>query len=159
MENMEILNALNYWHWIALAVTLGIADVLLGVNFVLVWCGLAALIVGILKWCIPSLAWQYQFLIFGIGVFGSLLFWRHYLKSRPQHSLAPHLNQRAKQYLNREFTLDAPIENGRGKVKVDDTTWRIQGKDLPAGAKIRVIDVAGVILIVEEIGSSNQNNK
>jgi membrane protein implicated in regulation of membrane protease activity len=140
------LAQIDFWHWFALAVTLGILDILIGVNFVLVWCGLAAVVVGVVKWVVPSLDWQYQFMIFGMGVFCSLGFWRHYLKKHPVKTDQPHLNQRAKQYLNREFTLESSIINGRGKVKVDDTIWRVLGDDLPAGTRVKVIGVEGVIL-------------
>ena len=142
---------IDFWHWFALAVILGILDVLIGVNFVLVWCGLAAIVVGVVKWMMPSMIWQYQLILFGVGVFCSLGFWRHYLKKHPPKTHLPHLNQRAKQYLHREFTLETPIVNGRGKVKVDDTTWRVLGEDLPAGTRVKVIGVDGVILKIEKI--------
>lgn len=145
------LAQIDFWHWFALAVILGILDVLIGVNFILVWCGLAAVVVGLIKWMMPSMAWQYQLILFGIGVFCSLGFWRHYLKKHPSKTDQPHLNQRARQYLHREFTLEAPIVNGRGKVKVDDTTWRVLGEDLPAGTRVKVTGVDGVILKVEKI--------
>ncbi|MFO1256903.1 MAG: NfeD family protein [Gammaproteobacteria bacterium] len=145
------LAQIDFWHWFAFAVMLGILDVLIGVNFVLVWCGLAAVVVGLVKWIVPSMPWQYQLILFGIGVFCSLGFWRHYLKKHPSKTDQPHLNQRAKQYLHREFTLETPIVNGRGKVKVDDTTWRVLGEDLPAGMRVKVTGVDGVILKVEKI--------
>lgn len=145
------LAQIDFWHWFALAVILGILDVLIGVNFILVWCGFAAVVVGLIKMMVPSMAWQYQLILFGVGVFCSLGFWRHYLKKHPSKTDQPHLNQRARQYLHREFTLEAPIVNGRGKVKVDDTTWRVLGEDLPAGTRVKVTGVDGVILKVEKI--------
>jgi len=35
-------------------------------------------------------------------------------------------------------------------VKVDDSTWRVEGEDLPEGTKVRVISVDGVVLKVEK---------
>ena len=45
--------------------------------------------------------------------------------------------------------LDQPIENGFGKVTVDDSTWKIKGADLPAGSKVRVVGADNTILNVE----------
>jgi membrane protein implicated in regulation of membrane protease activity len=46
------------------------------------------------------------------------------------------------------FTLEEPIVNGRGKIHVDDSTWRVEGEDCPKGARVRVTDAEGVILKV-----------
>jgi len=144
------LQQLDYWHWLALGVTLGILDVTLGANFILLWCGLSAVLVSLFVLAFPGLTWEYQFLIFGIGVITSLGIWRKYLK-KPVPSDKPYLNQRSSQYIGREFSLEEPIINGRGRVKVDDTLWRVEGEDLPIGTKIKVVDVDGVVLKVIQI--------
>ncbi len=45
--------------------------------------------------------------------------------------------------------LDHAIVNGVGKVEVDDSTWRVKGPDLPAGTRVRVTGVDGVIFVIE----------
>lgn len=147
---MDILfSKLVFWHWFALAVILGILDVALGANFLFVWCGISAAIVGILLLIVPSMLWEYQLLIFAIGVLASIIVWRRYLKNHPKTD-SPNLNRRAEQYVDRVFTLEEPIVNGRGKVRVDDTIWRVEGEDLPVGTKVRVVNVDGVVLKVEK---------
>jgi len=146
----SILSQLVYWHWFALALVLGILDVTLGANFFFVWCGASAAVVALILLIIPSMTWEYQFLIFGIGVMTSLLFWRHYLKHHRHEQQGSTLNRRAEQYLGRVFTLEEPIVNGRGKVRVDDTHWRVEGADMEAGTKVKVIAVDGVVLKVEK---------
>ncbi len=141
---------LVFWHWFALAVILAILDVTIGANFFFVWCGLAAALVGVLKLIIPSMIWEVQFLIFGIGVMASLVIWRQYLKRKPRVTDQPGLNRRAERYIGRIFTIEEPIVNGRGKVRVDDTTWRVEGQDLPEGTKVKVIGVDGTVLKVEK---------
>lgn len=145
------LSQLVYWHWFALALVLGIIDVTFGANFFFVWCGAAAALVAIILLIVPSLTWEYQFLIFGIGVMTSLLFWQQYLKAHPKGKETSTLNRRAAQYIGRVFTLEEPIINGRGKVRVEDTLWRAEGADLPAGEQVKVISVDGVILKVEGV--------
>jgi hypothetical protein len=46
------------------------------------------------------------------------------------------------------MTLDEPIVDGRGSVKLDDTRWRVSGPDLPAGAHVVVSGVDGSTLEV-----------
>jgi inner membrane protein len=148
---MELsFTGLVFWHWFALAVILGSLDVLLGANFFFIWCGLAAIVVGVLKLLIPSLSWELQFLIFGAGVLASLIIWKKWLKGKELKSDAPNLNRRTQQYIDQVFTLVEPIENGHGKMQVGDTMWRVQGEDLPAGCKVKVIGAEGVVLIVEK---------
>jgi inner membrane protein len=148
--NTTMLSQLVYWHWFALALILGILDVTIGANFFFVWCGGAAAVVALLMLVIPTMTWEYQFLIFGIGVMGSLLFWRHYLKVHSSDKQTSTLNRRAAQYVGRVFTLEDPIVNGRGKVRIDDTLWRVEGEDRQAGEKVKVIGVDGVVLKVEK---------
>jgi hypothetical protein len=31
---------------------------------------------------------------------------------------------------------------------VGDTVWKVKGPDLPAGARVRVVDVEGAVLVV-----------
>jgi hypothetical protein len=39
-------------------------------------------------------------------------------------------------------------------MKVDDTTWRVEGPDLPAGASVRVAEVTGATLRIEAVPDS-----
>ena len=45
--------------------------------------------------------------------------------------------------------LDTPIAGGQGRIRVDDSVWRITGPDAPAGASVRVVRVDGATLVVE----------
>jgi hypothetical protein len=46
--------------------------------------------------------------------------------------------------------LEQPIVNGKGKIKVEDSIWRVSGIDMHKGTKVCVIDVDGDILKVEK---------
>lgn len=146
-----LFSHLVFWHWFALAVVLGILDVTIGANFFFVWCGVSAALVGFLKLLIAGMTWEFQFLIFGIGVIASVFIWRAYLNKHPRVSDKPGLNQRSAQYIGRTFSLEEAIVNGRGKVRVADTLWIVSGEDLPVGTNVKVIAVDGTILKVEKI--------
>jgi membrane protein implicated in regulation of membrane protease activity len=47
------------------------------------------------------------------------------------------------------FTLDKPIVNGSGTVRVGDTVWRVTGPDSPAGSRVKVTRADGATLYVE----------
>jgi membrane protein implicated in regulation of membrane protease activity len=73
---------------------------------------------------------------------------RLYFAHHPIETDQPRLNRRGEQYVGRVFTLREPIVNGQGKIRVDDSTWKIQGVDCPSGTKVRVTGVNGVVLQV-----------
>lgn len=151
--NEHFLSQLVFWHWFALALVLGIVDILVGANFLLVWCGLAAGIVGLIILIVPKITWEYQFLLFGIGVLASFLFWRYSSKRLFGTVKSNTLNQRGRQYIGRQFTLTEPVVNGMGRLHVDDTIWRVEGDDMPTGTTVEVVDVDGTLLMIKKVES------
>ena len=61
---------------------------------------------------------------------------------------APFLNKRTEALLGREFTLEKPIIDGNGTVRIGDTVWRVAGPDTPAGTRVKVVQVDGASLTV-----------
>ena len=51
--------------------------------------------------------------------------------------------------VGREFTLDKPIVNGMGTIHIDDTVWRVNGPDCPAGSRVKIARADGANLLVE----------
>jgi len=146
---MDLSLLLTHWFWFGLAVVLGIFELIFGASFFLLWLGLVALAVGMVVALAPALAWQYQLLLFAGGSIVSILLWRHYLKNYSATTDRPTLNRRAEHYVHRTFVLSEAIVNGRGKIKVDDSTWSVEGPDLPMGTTVVVVGVEGVILKVK----------
>jgi inner membrane protein len=60
----------------------------------------------------------------------------------------PFLNRRADALVGRVFTLEKPIIDGSGTVRIDDTVWRVAGPDTPAGSRVRVVKADGASLTV-----------
>jgi membrane protein implicated in regulation of membrane protease activity len=96
----------------------------------------------------PDLSWEYQVLIFAVLSVATVVGWRIYHKSHPTETDLPTLNRRGEQYIGRKLTLDEAIVNNVGRVRLDDTSWKVEGDDLPAGARIEVVGVDGVVLKV-----------
>jgi len=147
---MEWVNNIVFWHWWILAVALITLEMLAPGTFFL-WMGVSAVAVGALLWIMPTMSWEVQVLVFSVLSVVTIVIGRRYLKLHPIPSDQPALNRRGEQYINRTFMLERPIVNGVGKIKVDDTTWKVNGPDLPAGAQVRVTGVIGVQLQVESV--------
>lgn len=139
---------LQYWHWWVLGLALLIVEMIVPGTFFL-WIGIAAGVVGGLLLIWPHMAWELQFFIFAIMSVASLAFWHMYLRKHPTESDQPTLNRRGQQYVGRIFTLTEPIVNGIGKIRVDDTTWKVAGNDCTLGSNVKVIAVDGVMLKIE----------
>ncbi|HSW69653.1 MAG TPA: NfeD family protein [Gammaproteobacteria bacterium] len=146
---LNVFSHLLFWHWMLFAAVLLILELLTGSGF-LFWLGLSAAIVGFSLWLFPDINWTAQLLGFAVLGIVTAVIWRLYLKQHPIGTDRPLLNKRSEQYIGRVFTLDAPIVNGMGKIKVDDSTWRVRGEDLPAGTRVKIVGVDGVILIAEK---------
>ncbi len=138
----------SFWYWWILGLALLILEVFAPGAFFL-WMGISAGLVGLLSWLFPGLSIEWQLLIFTLVSVITVVGWRAYLRKNPVETDQPALNRRGEQYVNRVFTLDEPIVNGVGRIRVDDTTWRIQGDDTEAGSKVRVVGVDGVNLVVD----------
>jgi len=145
---MGILTELNSWHWGIIAVIFVVLEMFVPGAF-LVWMGVAAAVVSLVMVIFPSMGWEIQFLIFAIVSVASIFGWRIYAKKHPTVTDQPRLNQRGEQYVDRIFTLEEPVINGQGKIKVDDSTWKIEGDDCEAGTKVKVVGVDGVVLKVD----------
>lgn len=61
----------------------------------------------------------------------------------------PHLNRRSAQLVSRVVVLEEAIVHGRGKARVDDTVWVVEGPDAPAGTQMRITAAQGAVLRVE----------
>jgi len=145
----ELLANVDYWHWLILGGVLLLVEVA-AAGFFFLWLAVAAAITGLVVLVFPDLGWQYQLMLFsGLSVISIAVF-RRYQRNNPEPTDQPALNRRGEQYIGRSFTLEQPITNNVGVIRVDDSTWRISGADLPAGASVRVVGADGVILKVEQ---------
>jgi inner membrane protein len=143
---VDFVRSLGPWAWIIVGLILLGLEVLAPGN-VFVWFGVAALITGGLA-LITALGWQAYFLIFVVLAVVLVVAGRRYFARGPSVSEQPFLNQRAAGLVGRSYVLTEPIVDGHGQVRIDDTKWRVVGPDLPAGTKVRVVSVDGVVLAV-----------
>lgn len=136
---------LEPWTWLILGIVLiGLETFVPGIF--LIWLGIAAVLTGLLDYGL-DLSWQATLVAFALLSLVSVVAGRA-LASRRRDGGAE-LNRRGEAMLGRRFVLDQPIISGEGRVRVDDTVWRVTGPDLPAGAAVRVLRLEGATLQVE----------
>jgi membrane protein implicated in regulation of membrane protease activity len=144
---------LGPWNWMVLGFALLALEILVPGVFLL-WIGVAALLTGALSlqlWNVPFWTWEVQVLVFLALSLVAAFAGKKVMGRRADDSDQPLLNRRAEQFVGRFATLAEPIANGRGRLRLDDTVWRVTGPDLPAGTKVRVAGVGAseLELIVE----------
>ncbi|WP_394706268.1 NfeD family protein [Breoghania sp.] len=144
-----IIGHLGPWSWHILGLLLLGLEILAPGTFFL-WFGVSALIVGTLA-IFVDLSWQVEVVIFVVIAFACLFAGRRYILRNLRGSDRegePGLNRRGSRYVGREFVLDEPIKQASGRLRIDDTVWRITGPDLPEGTRVRVVEVDGTVLRV-----------
>ena len=140
------LSTLEWWHWIVLAVALAAIEAVAPGVFA-IWFAASAAVIGLLLVVLP-IPWQWQ--VIGFAVLGgvALLAYRNFRKKHPETYEQPNLNQRGVQYVGSELVLTEAIEQGQGRARLGDGVWKVEGPELPAGARVRVTGVRGAILTV-----------
>jgi membrane protein implicated in regulation of membrane protease activity len=146
----SLVENLGPWSWIVLGLVLMGLELAAPGAFLL-WLGLAAVLTGIVDWAL-GLSWQAAALVFAVLSVGAVLVGRAVTRHRDEEDGGrPALNRRGQSLVGQVFILDAPIVGGSGRLRVDDSSWRIVGPDAASGAGVRVVRVDGATLVVEAV--------
>ena len=146
----EFITNIQYWHWWVLAIVCLTLEIF-APGAIFIWFSASAAIMGVILLLTPDLIWQWQIAIFGALSLLTIIAWRQYRKKVPEKDSYPTLNKRGEELIGRTFTLDEAIVNNYGKIRVDDTMWKITGEDCEVGQKIKVTSLSGTVLNVEHI--------
>ena len=132
---IDMILAHPHLFWLSLGGLLLAAEMLGGSGYLL-WSGVAGVVTGALTWLLP-LSWEWQGTLFAVLT----------LRVKTQRPADAQLNQRGQQLVGRRLTLDAPLVNGRGHVRVGDSSWPVTAnEDLAAGTQVEVLAVEGITL-------------
>ena len=144
---IELIVAHPHAFWLSLGGLLLAAE-MLGGNGYLLWSGVAAVITGLVVWLL-TVGWEWQGALFAVlTLLAAWLWWRWQNKRvKAQKPVDAHLNQRGQQIVGRRFTLDNALINGRGHMRVGDSSWPVVADDdLSAGTRGEVRAVEGITL-------------
>ena len=133
--------------WAALAFALIAAETLVPGAFLL-WLGFAAAVVFLIVLLVPGMSVLVQVALFIALSFVSVAIYRKWFRGRGRQSDQPSLNRRTEQLLGQTALLISPIIDGSGQVQIADAFWTVEGPDLPAGSRVRVVAARGRTLQV-----------
>lgn len=134
--------------WAVIALVLIAAETLVPGAFLL-WMGLAAAVVFLIVLLVPGLSILVQVVAFVVLSVVAVLVYRKFFRRHERPSDRPDLNRRGEQMVGRVVPLEQPIVSGRGRVKIGDAFWVVEGPDLAVGTPVRVVATAGMSLRVE----------
>ncbi|MGZ5027204.1 MAG: NfeD family protein [Methylobacter sp.] len=146
MAELEIV----FWNWWVLALILLVVE-LLAPGFFFLWMAASGFVTGCLLLLMPVIDKELQVAIFSVLSVALISAWKLYGKKHPITTDHPLLNKRGAQYIGRVFNLYKPIENGEGKIKVDDSIWKVHGEDCDIHTRVKVIAVRGTVFDVEKV--------
>ncbi|MEJ1096226.1 MULTISPECIES: NfeD family protein [unclassified Pseudoxanthomonas] len=135
--------------WATITLLLFAAEAMAPGAFML-WMGFAAAVVFLGVLLIPGISLLVQVAVFIVLSFVSIQIYRKWFRDTGRVSDQPLLNRRAEQLVGVVAPLDQAIIGGRGRIKLGDAYWVVQGPDLAAGTPVRVIAVDGMTLKVQE---------
>jgi membrane protein implicated in regulation of membrane protease activity len=145
-----IFDNLVYWHWWVFAIVLLILEILTPGAFFM-WMSAAAGVIGVVLLAAPELSWQTQFVIFAVTSIIAIIAGKMWFSRNPINTEMPSLNAREDELIGKVFEVEQAIVNGSGRIKVGESTWKVNGTDCAVGASVRVVGVNGAVLTVESV--------
>jgi inner membrane protein len=149
---LDYMAGLGVWNWFILGALLLLIEIIAPGTFML-WLGLSAVAVGLIS-LLVAWPWQAQMVTFAALAIASIVLWRRFGTKADEVQPQPFLNRRAEGFVGRVFTLEKPIVDGTGTIRIGDTFWQVRGPDTPSGARVRVVEADGAILTVAAADSS-----
>ncbi|EFL88784.1 NfeD family protein [Ahrensia sp. R2A130] len=148
---IDMIAAAGPWTWFILGFALLVGEALVP-GIYLVWFGTSALVVGsasLLPFAaVNNWSWTSQIVVFAILSLLSVMLARKFFPTGVEGDDAGRMNDPLGRYVGREATLMEAMENGAGRVRIGDTTWRVRGVDAPAGTRVKVVGVEDGALTV-----------
>lgn len=124
----------------------------MAISVPLPWIGAGVAFLGVSRLA-RGLDWGAAMLALGVALIVvdvALDYWIHH--DTVSCADAPGLNARASRLAGRVAVLDRPLIAGRGRVRIDDTLWAVEGPhDLTAGSRVIVTGCRGAVLLIERV--------
>ena len=149
---MEWLESMTAVQWLILGLVLLALEVGAGLAYLL-GLGLAALIVAAVLALVP-LSPLTQVVLFAVSSIVATFAYARFFRNQDIESAADGLHDRLRGMIGKETVLTADL-HGNERIAFGDTLWRVRaGTPIDSGKKVRVVDVDGEVLLVEELTSA-----
>jgi membrane protein implicated in regulation of membrane protease activity len=143
---VEFLRGLGVWNWFIAGVILLALEIFVPGN-VFVWFGVAAIVTGAVAW-FAGLGWQVALIVFVVLAVVLVFAGRRLFARDNEPGEQPFLNDRTQRIVGSFYVLSEPIIDGKGRIRIDDTRWRVVGPDVPSGTRVKVVSADGPVLTV-----------
>ncbi len=147
MEFFNWIGDASPWLWLALGIVL-VAFEILAPSFILIWPGLAAMLIALLTWLMPGLSGQALLTIFSILSIALLFAGRALMARVEQDEPQAVLNARGLNMVGRDAKV-LSVSGPQGKVEIDGVQWPVtweEGTMPEVGGWVRITESSGVSL-------------
>jgi len=146
------IEMLSPWWWVALGVGLGAIEMLLA-SFVLIWPGIAAILMAIILWIAPNMQGELQITLYAVLSIIAMFVGRSYLRKFGDGEPETNLNSRTAQMVGHnakvvDFTL------GTGHIELNGLRWAAnwpEDQSAEVGQIVKIIAADGMSVQVENI--------
>ncbi|MEY3201868.1 MAG: hypothetical protein RIR70_1418 [Pseudomonadota bacterium] len=142
---------IEWWHWVVLGLALIVAELMVPA-FVLLWFGVAALLVGALVWIVPGLSAVAQILTLSVLSGGLIALWFRIVKPGMHKT---RLGQADSDLIGQAGLLIsdvAPFKRGSVRFQrplLGADVWEcLSDEEIAAGARVKVLSVEGSLVKV-----------
>jgi membrane protein implicated in regulation of membrane protease activity len=99
------------------------------------------------------ISWQMQWLAFAtFSLVTTWLWWRKQWSKDRKGDQSRDLNQKHKQLIGNIVTLEEDFKVGMNRLRIADSTWSAESEhDLPAGTRVEIVAVEGIILKIKPV--------
>ncbi len=152
MDFFTWVGDLSGWYWLALGIFL-IALEMLAPSFILIWPGLAAIIIAALVALLPDIAGEWLVLIFATLSIALIYIGRGFALKMRKSEPTSTLNSRAQSMIGRQAKV-VSFENGEGKITISGVQWPAvwQAGEISAeGHMVVIMEASGVSLTVKNL--------
>ena len=111
------------------------------------WLGIGAGITGLLMLLNPDGLWRWQFLLVLFSVLLAPLFADLFKSLKRVFTEYP-----GKQLIGQVITLEQPVVDGSGSIRLDNLEWQLAGTDSPAGTQARIVAINDKTLYITPLG-------
>lgn len=146
------IETLSPWWWIALGVGLGALEMVV-FSFVLIWPGMAAIIMAVILWIAPTIQGELQVAIYAVLSITLMFVGRGYLKRFGDGAPETDLNNRTQQMIGKKAKV-VDFDLGGGHIEVNGLRWTAEwpeGESAEVGQVVRIIAADGMSVQVENI--------
>ena len=146
------IETLSPWWWIALGIGLGALEMMIA-SSVLIWPGIAAIVMGIILWIAPGMHGALQIALYAALSIGTLLAGRGYIRKFGDGEPNTTLNNRTEQMVGHNAKV-VDFNLGEGHIELNGLRWTAkwpEGQSAEVGQVVKIIAADGMSLQVENI--------